>query len=83
MQMTVEEFDREFRYQTVTYFVRQMLEEGLISEDEFRLIDGRFREKYQPVTGALLSGKFLLCVPNRANICTDKEAQTYAENTKN
>ena len=33
--MTPEEFDRERRYQTVTFFMKKLLREGLISEEEF------------------------------------------------
>ena len=34
MQMTEEKFDRERRYQTVMFFVRKMLDQGLITEEE-------------------------------------------------
>ena len=34
MQMTQAEFDREKRYQVVMHFVRKMLHDGLISEEE-------------------------------------------------
>lgn len=81
MRMTEAEFEQEFQYQTITHFIKNQLKEGLISEDEFLTIDSKNRKKYQPVTGALLSGKFLICVPNRANICIEKEAQSDAKNT--
>ena len=82
MRMTEAEFEQEFQYQTITYFIKKLLEEGVISEEEFLSIDAENREKYRPVTGALLSGKSLICVPNRANICTEKEAQSDAKRTK-
>ena len=42
------------------HFVRIMLLERLISEDEFFQIEMRNRERYKPLIGILLSGKFLL-----------------------
>lgn len=74
MRMTEEEFDRERRYQTIMHFVRKMLDEGLISEEEYREIDTRNRQKLRPKTGDLLSGKFLLCASDRGNITAGKEA---------
>lgn len=82
MRMTEAKFEQEFQYQTITYFIKKLLKEGLISEDEFLAIDVENRKKYQPITGALLSGKFLICVPNRANICTEREAQSDAKHTE-
>ena len=73
MRMTPEEFDRECQYQTTTYFIKKMLLEGLITEEEFFRIDEENRRKYQPVTGSLLSHKSLICASIRANICADKE----------
>lgn len=74
MQMTQEEFDRERRYQTIMHFVRKMLEEGLISEEEYHQIDTRNRQKLRPKTGDLLSGKFLLCALDYGNMTPGKEA---------
>ena len=74
MQMTAEEFDRERRYQTVMFFVRKMLDQGLITEEEYCQIDTKNRAKFLPPTGALLSGKRLLFPENRANIASGKEA---------
>ena len=79
MRMSEDEFGRECGYQTTAYFLRKMLDEGLISESEYMLAEEKFRRKYHPVTGSLLSGKFLLCVQNRANIGIDKEGKTNEE----
>ena len=76
MQMTAEEFDRERCYQTVMHFVRMMLDQGLISEEEYCQIDTKNRAKFRPVTGTLLSGKFLLFKENRGNMLSGKEAQS-------
>ena len=48
MRMTAEEFERERQYQTVMHFVRKLLEEGLISEEEYCQIDTRNLEKWGP-----------------------------------
>ena len=74
MRMTKDEFDRERRYQVVMHFVRKMLEEGLISEEEYCQIDTRNRRKFLPITGDLLSGRTLLYAQIRANMVAGKEA---------
>lgn len=53
--MSREEFRNEKLYQTTMHLARKMLEEGIISEEEYRQIDTIFLEKYKPVFGALLS----------------------------
>ena len=82
MQMTVEEFEREKRYQTVMHFVRMMLDQGLISEEEYHQIDTKNRAKFRPVTGTLLSGKSLLFKENRGNMLAGKEAQSFENGNK-
>ena len=82
MQMTKEEFDREKRYQVVMHFVRKMLSDELITEEEYCRIDTKYRQKFLPVTGDLLSGKTLLFGPNRANMLTGKEARSHADDHK-
>ena len=75
--MTPEEFDRERRYQTITYFMKKLLRQGLISEEEFVRIDTENRVKLKPATGSLLSGKFLLCTSDRVNMGAGKEADEH------
>jgi len=53
--MSREEFRNEKLYQTTMYFVRKILSEGIISEEEYRQIDTIFLEKYKPVFGTLFS----------------------------
>lgn len=45
--MSREEFRNEKLYQTTMYFVRKILSEGIISEEEYRQIDTIFLEKYK------------------------------------
>ena len=60
MRITEEEFDRELHYQTVMHFVKIMLLCGMISENEFFQMEMRICDRYKPLMGILLSGKFLL-----------------------
>lgn len=83
MRMTAGEFEREKQYQTVMHFVRKLLEEGLISKEEYCQIDTRNLEKWEPKTGSLLSGKFLIYAENRANMSHGKEACAYEKDNKN
>ena len=77
MRMTADEFGRELRYQTVMIFVRKMLDQGLITEEEYCQIDTKNRAKFLPVTGTLLSGKSLLFMGNGGNMLVGKEARNY------
>ena len=77
MRMTADEFGRELRYQTVMIFVRKMLDQGLITEEEYCQIDTKNRAKFRPVTGTLLSGKSLLFMGNGGNMLVGKEARNY------
>ncbi|MBD5536263.1 MAG: hypothetical protein HDQ99_11510 [Lachnospiraceae bacterium] len=53
--MSKEEFRNEKLYQTTMHLARKMLEEGIISKEEYRQIDTIFLEKYKPVFGTLFS----------------------------
>lgn len=58
--MSKEEFKNEKLYQTTMYIARQMLAEGLISEEEYRQINTIFTEKYKPTLGTLFADIDLL-----------------------
>ena len=58
--MSKEEFRNEKLYQTTMHIARQMLAEGLISEEEYRQIDTIFTEKYKPTLGTLFADIDLL-----------------------
>ena len=53
--MDRKELWKEMLYQTTMHIARKMLNEGIISEEEYRQIDTIFLEKYKPVFGTLLS----------------------------
>ena len=61
---------------------QRMLEQGLITEEEYCRIDTKNRAKFQPVTGTLLSGKSLLFKENRGNMLAGKEAQSFENGNK-
>ncbi len=71
--MSKEEFRNEKLYQTTMYLARKMLEEGIISEEEYRQIDTIFLEKYKPVFGTLFSDLPLTSEAERVMYSVGKE----------
>ena len=57
--MTESEFNAEKRYLTAIAVAKKMLSGGIISEEEYRVIDTMLLEKYRPVLSGLLSGNDL------------------------
>ena len=51
------EWNNEFQYQLTMSLVRQLKENGTISDNEYKQIDTIMLEKYKPILGTLLSGK--------------------------
>lgn len=51
--MTDEQFNRESRYRVAMCIARTMLHDGLISSDDYHIIDKTFIEKYRPIYGEL------------------------------
>jgi len=47
--LTSDQFEREMRYQAMMAISQQMLNEGILSADDFEKIDGYLREKYRPI----------------------------------
>ena len=54
--MTNEQFERERRYRVAISVAVGMLKQGLISDDEYRIINNRMIEKYKPFFGGLVRG---------------------------
>ena len=52
--MTNEQFERERRYRVAISVGVGLLKQGLISEDEFRIINETMIEKYKPLFGGLM-----------------------------
>ncbi len=80
MKMTPDEFEREKLYQGTMHFARQMLEKGIITEEDYCQIDTRMKEKYRPITGDLLSRRSLIYAADRGLIDTGKEAYNAENN---
>ena len=53
--MTEEQFRCEKLYQAAIFIARTMLRQGLISEEEMRIIDEILLEKYKPLLGGLVT----------------------------
>lgn len=52
--MNKAEFRNERLYQTTMSMVKNLLQQGTISKEEYGQIDTIFREKYRPSLGSLL-----------------------------
>ena len=55
--MSEGEFRTELRYRMSLAVARAMLEEGAITEEEYREIDTILLKKHRPILGTLLAGK--------------------------
>lgn len=53
--MTKEQFEVEKLYQSSLAIARTMLKNGLVTEEDFNLIEASLREKYQPKLGTLFA----------------------------
>lgn len=54
--MNEDQLRREKLYQASMEMFRQMLENGLITDSQFRVIETKMREKYRPIFGTLYPG---------------------------
>lgn len=61
--MNDEQFEREKLYQASMEMFRKMLDQGLITEEEYEVIDTKMSEKYRPIIGTLLSPVTLAMCP--------------------
>ncbi len=66
MRMTKDEFRNEYLYNSTMGWVRKMLEEGLITEEDYWIINTRMKAKYQPISDGLISENELICMKMRA-----------------
>lgn len=58
--MSKEEMQMEKLYQTTMLILRDWLEQGLITEEEYAIIDTKMKAKYRPIIGTLFSDISLL-----------------------
>lgn len=78
--MTADMFERERCYGLVMHQMKRLLAARLITTDEFREIEARFRAKYHPVTGSVLVETQLLCIENGVINGSGKEGSEDEEN---
>ena len=55
MAMNEDQFEREKLYQATMNMFRSMLKKGLITEEQYAIIDTKMLEKYRPLLGTLFS----------------------------
>lgn len=53
--MSKEQMRREKLYQITMNIAKRMLADGLISKEEYAIIDTKMKEKYQPTLGTLFA----------------------------
>ena len=53
--MSKEDMRAEAVYLTTMRFAREMLDDGIITKNEYREIEAVFKEKYNPTIGVLFS----------------------------
>ena len=55
MAVDEEQFDREKLYQATMNMFRAMLEKGIITEEQYNVVDTNMLQKYRPLLGGLFS----------------------------
>ena len=80
--MSQEEGKREIVFQMTMSAARQMLEKGLISEDEYKQFDTKMQQKYCPIFGTLFSNIDLIQCGYYGNMSLRKEAVSCQESDK-
>lgn len=51
--MNKDKFEAEKKYQSVMAVAREMLKNGLISKQDYTIIDTNMKQKYQPFLGSI------------------------------
>ena len=57
MAMNEDQFEREKLYQATMNMFRSMLKKGLITEEQYTIIDTKMLQKYQPLLGTLFAAQ--------------------------
>ena len=55
--MNEDPFEREKLYQATMNMFRSMLKKGLITEEQYTIIDTKMLQKYQPLLGTLFAAQ--------------------------
>lgn len=57
MAVNEDQFEREKLYQATMNMFRSMLKKGLITEEQYAIIDTKMLQKYQPLLGTLFAAQ--------------------------
>lgn len=57
MVMNEDQFEREKLYQATMNMFRSMLKKGLITEEQYAIINTKMLQKYQPLLGTLFAAQ--------------------------
>lgn len=57
MVMNEDQFEREKLYQATMNMFRSMLKKGLITEEQYTIINTKMLQKYQPLLGTLFAAQ--------------------------
>ena len=66
MKMDEREFRNELAYDITMLYIREMMARGVISTDEYWVIDTKMKAKYLPLSDGLIAECALLSVQKRA-----------------
>ncbi len=58
--MSEEKFQAELQYQTAIAIAKNLLDQGLLTDEEYTVIDTNLQAEFQPTLGTLLSENSLI-----------------------
>ena len=71
--MNEDQFEREKLYQATMNMFQGMLKAGVITEEQYAIIDTKMLQKYQPLLGTLFAAQPLTKWPFRVMYSSGKE----------
>lgn len=71
--MTDKQFECERHYELTMACFRTLMVRGLITADEYAIIDTNMRAKYSPLLGSLYPQKPLIYKENDGNMCNTED----------
>ena len=63
--MSEEQFEAEKDYQASIHLAKTLLQKGLLTEEEYAIIDTKLQEKYRPLFGCVRQVKMLAKGPQK------------------
>lgn len=74
IKLSEQEFRDEYRYSVIMTHYKRMLEQGMITAEDFERLNRKYKEKYRPVMDGILLENNLLSSQSRALMLSGKEA---------